>query len=132
MRAGVKPRRRARSGQSGFTLVELLVSVIILALIGVSIAAAFTVGFHVLGNRADTVNGTTTTAQMSTGDLTLSPSWPTTTNRSGIGNTWTKLVSVQVTQLLAGARNPVSTTFRVVPMVDDPLAFPPGSTTPPC
>src|SRR3989442_10311735 len=55
MRAEVKPPRRARSDQSGFTLVELLVSVIILALIGVSIAAAFTVGFHVLGNRGDQV-----------------------------------------------------------------------------
>jgi prepilin-type N-terminal cleavage/methylation domain-containing protein len=227
MRAGVKPRRRARSGQSGFTLVELLVSVIILALIGVSIAAAFTVGFHVLGNRGDQValagsndvlafeqqlgrdiaradclaasgqttipiyatgvrgcqhsvnnsptvcqpsgyqlclswylpgskpchtitykggsgfvnrvdtlvdplTGTTTkNTQISTGDLSLSASWtPTATATSG--NTWTTLVSVQVTQLLAGARNPVSTTFRVVPMVDDPLAFPPGSVTPPC
>jgi hypothetical protein len=81
--------------------------------------------------RIDSVAGTT--QRISTGDLSVAAGWSTTSTAQG--NTWTNLVAVEVDQLGIAGIVPsklVKTTFRVVPLSDDPVALPPGSATPPC
>jgi prepilin-type N-terminal cleavage/methylation domain-containing protein len=77
--------------------------------------------------RFDSVAGTT--QRISTGDLHVAAGWSTTPTAQG--NTWTNLVAVEVDQLGIAGIAPsklATTTFRVVPLSDDPLARLPGAT----
>src|SRR5438105_2500515 len=49
-------RHAKRRGENGLTLIELLVALAILGLIATSIAGAFLIGLHVVGNRGDQVS----------------------------------------------------------------------------
>ena len=53
---GRATHRARRRGENGLTLIELLVALAILGLIATSIAGAFLVGLHVVGNRGDQVS----------------------------------------------------------------------------
>jgi prepilin-type N-terminal cleavage/methylation domain-containing protein len=52
-------RRRHQSNQSGFTLIELMVSVVILALAAVGIVQAFSTGFQGTADARDITEATT-------------------------------------------------------------------------
>jgi hypothetical protein len=81
--------------------------------------------------RSDFASGTTKTARFTTGGLLMTATWTpaTTSNNTYL---WTKQVNVLVQQKgtpNAAAVNPVSTTFKLVPLAADPLS---PTVTSPC